>query len=60
MTAIEQVRQLLDELPKQSTLNDIMYELHVKQKIKAGLQAAKEGKTIPHDEVKRRLLNNAN
>lgn len=33
-----------------------MYELYVKQKIEAGLKAVEEGSTIPHDEMKRRLL----
>ena len=55
LTAKESAIQLISQLPDQATLNDIMYELYVKQKIKAGLQAAKEGRTIPHKEVKRRL-----
>ncbi len=33
-----------------------MYELYVKQKIGAGLKAIAEGHTVPHEEVKRRLL----
>ena len=33
-----------------------MYELYVKQKIEAGLKAVEEGRTIPHEEMKRRLL----
>lgn len=57
LNAKEEAKRLIDHLPDQATLNDIMYELYVKQKIHAGLQAAKEGRTIPHDEVKRRLLN---
>ena len=28
----------------------------MKQKIKAGLKAVEEGRTIPHEEMKRRLL----
>lgn len=58
-TLNEEAKRLIDHLSDQATLNDIMYELYVKQKIQAGLQAAKEGRTIPHDEVKRRLLNRA-
>ena len=38
-----------------AALNDIVYEFRVQQKIKAGLQAAREGRTLPHYEVKRRL-----
>lgn len=56
-TAKDVARQLIDQLPDEATLDDIMYELYVRQKIEAGLQAVEEGRTIPHDEVKRRLLN---
>ena len=33
-----------------------MYELYVKQKIDAGVAAVAEGRTVPHEEVKARLL----
>jgi predicted transcriptional regulator len=33
-----------------------MYEFYVKQKIETGLKAADEGRTVPHEEAKRRLL----
>jgi predicted transcriptional regulator len=33
-----------------------MYEFYVKQKIEAGLKAADEGRTVPHEEIKARLL----
>jgi predicted transcriptional regulator len=55
-TPKEAARQLIDQLPDQATWGDIMYELYVKQKIEAGLKAAEEGRTIPHEEMKRRLL----
>ena len=54
-TAKEVAKRLIDGLPDQATLNDIMYELYVRQKIEAGLEAVKEGRTIPHEEVKRKL-----
>ena len=55
-TAKEAVRHLIDRLPDQATWEDIMYELYVKQKIDAGLKAVEEGRAIPHEEMKRRLL----
>jgi predicted transcriptional regulator len=55
-TPKEAAKQLIDHLPEQASWDDIMYELYVKQKIEAGLRAVKEGRTIPHDEMKRRLL----
>jgi predicted transcriptional regulator len=33
-----------------------MYELYVKQKIEAGLEAVGDGRTVPHEEDKARLL----
>ncbi len=55
-SAKEAVRQTIDRLPDQATWDEIMYELYVKQKIEAGLKAVEEGRTIPHEEMKRRLL----
>lgn len=55
-SAKESARQAIDHLPDQASWEDIMYELYVKQKIEAGLKAVAEGRTIPHEEMKRRLL----
>ena len=33
-----------------------MYELYVKQKIEADLKAVEEGRTIPHEQVKARIM----
>jgi predicted transcriptional regulator len=55
-TPKEAARQLINHLPEQASWDDIMYELYVKQKIEAGLRAVAEGRTIPHEEMKRRLL----
>jgi predicted transcriptional regulator len=49
-------RAIVDKLPEQATWDDLMYELYVKQKIEAGLKAADEGRTVPHEEIKARLL----
>ena len=55
-TAKETARQVIDRLPDQATWDDVLYELYVKQKIEAGLAAAAEGKTVAHEDAKRRLL----
>ena len=52
-------RRLIDSLPDEATWDDIMYELYVKQKIEVGLEAVQEGRTIPHQEVKKRLSSDA-
>ncbi len=55
-SAKDAVRQIIDRLPDQAIWEDVMYEMYVKQKIDAGLKAVEEGRTIPHEEMKRRLL----
>ncbi|HED17481.1 MAG TPA: hypothetical protein ENI64_11790 [Gammaproteobacteria bacterium] len=57
--AKDAARQIIDHLPEQATWDDIMYELYVKQKIETGLKAADEGRTVSHQEAKKRLLGNA-
>ncbi|WP_017324467.1 hypothetical protein [Synechococcus sp. PCC 7336] len=59
-TAKDVARRLIDRLPEQATLDDIMYELYIRQKIEAGLEAAEEGRTLSHEQVKQRLLNREN
>lgn len=55
-TIREEVRDLADKLPENATWDDVMYELYVRQKIAAGVQAADEGRVVDHEEVKRRFL----
>lgn len=59
-TAKDVARRVLERLPEQATLDDIMYELYVQQKIEAGLAAAEQGQVISHEQVKSRLLHGEN
>jgi hypothetical protein len=54
-TIKENVKLLINSLPDNSTWDDIMYEIYVKQKIEKGLKEIKSGKVIPHSDVKRLL-----
>ena len=45
------VRDLLDKLPDDCTLEDVLYHLYVLQTIDRGLADAEGGRTIPHDQV---------
>jgi len=51
----ETVRALLDRLPDNCSLDDVLYHLYVIQSIENGLADAEAGRTIPHEEVRRRL-----
>lgn len=55
----EMARELIEHLPDTATFDDLMYEFYVRQKIETGLKAVNEGRTISHDEAKKRLLRDA-
>lgn len=45
------VRGLLNQLPDNCTLEDVLYHLYVIQRVEAGLADAKAGRLIPHQQV---------
>lgn len=51
MTTKEKVRELLDRLPDDCSLDDVLYHLYVVQKIDRGLADVEAGRTVPHEEV---------
>jgi predicted transcriptional regulator len=54
-TAKTEVLAILDQLPDDASLEDIQYRIYVRQKIERGLRDADEGRTVSHEEAKRRL-----
>ncbi len=55
MSVREEAKRLVDHLPATATWDDLMYEIYARQKIQTGLEAADEGRVIPHEEVKKRF-----
>jgi hypothetical protein len=53
--AKETVRALLDRLPDDCTLEDVLYHLYVVQAVARGDADAAAGRTIPHEEVEAAL-----
>jgi len=51
----EEAIRLIENLPNDSTWDDIIYEIYVKKKIDAGLKAAEEGQTVSHEDVRKRF-----
>ena len=51
----ETVRTLLDQLPDNCSLDDILYHLCVIQAVEQGREDARAGRLIPHDEIAREL-----
>ena len=54
-TAKQDVRQLLDKLPEDSTYEDIQYHIYVRQKVAKGLKDVEEGRVLSQDEVEERM-----
>ena len=51
----EEVIDLLNQLPDDSTLEEIQYHLYVRQKIQRGLQDVDQGKVQTQEEVENRM-----
>jgi len=54
-TAKDEVRQLLDRVPDDASLEDIQYYIYICQKLDRGLTAADQGRVLTQDEVERRM-----
>lgn len=53
--AKQQVRELLDALPDDCSLEDIQYHVYVHQKVLRSLREADEGKLVSQEEAERRM-----
>ncbi len=51
----QQVIQMIQSLPEDITVDDIMAELYFKLQVDSGLKELDEGKGIPHKEVEKRM-----
>jgi len=51
----QQVIEMIQLLPDEVSIDDIMAELYFKLQVDAGLRELDEGKGIPHEEVEKRM-----
>lgn len=51
----QQVIQMIQSLPEEVTVDDIIAELYFKLQVDAGLKELDEGKGIPHEEIEKRM-----
>lgn len=51
----QKVLELVEQLPPEATLDDVMERLYFLGKVERGLDQLAAGRTIPHDEVRRRF-----
>jgi len=56
MTAKEQIRQMLDELPDSNSREGLLYQLYVQHEIAMGMKAVDEGRTVSDEEARREFL----
>jgi predicted transcriptional regulator len=54
-SAKQTVRDVLRQLPDDCSLEDIQYQLYLRQKLEKSRAAVAEGRVVPHDTVKKRL-----
>ena len=53
--AKDEVRKILDQIPDDSSLEDIQYHIYVREKIEKGLQDIKDGRVLSQEEVEKRM-----
>ena len=51
----QQVIQMIQSLPEEVSIDDIMAELYFKLQVDAGLNELDEGQGIPHEEIEKRI-----
>jgi hypothetical protein len=55
MEAKKEVRDLLNRLPDDCTLDDVLYHVYVLQRVSRGVAQADAGELIPHEQVEQEL-----
>ncbi len=51
----KQAHEVIDKLPEDCSWEDVQYHLYAVEKIQKGLKCVEEGRTVSHEEVKKRL-----
>ena len=51
----QQVLEIIEALPDDSSLEDIMYELYVRSELEAGLDDFEHGRTVSSEEVLQKI-----
>jgi hypothetical protein len=55
MTVKQEVMALIEELPEETTLDEIEYHLYVRKKLDRADEAIKNGNVISHESLKERV-----
>jgi predicted transcriptional regulator len=52
----DEAHKLIDALPEEISWDDLIYQMYVRKKIAAGIEAAEQGRVVAHEEVKKQFL----
>ena len=55
MTVKDQLLKVIEQMPDESSAEELQYQLYVIEKTRRGLKSIDEGHGMTHDEAKRRL-----
>lgn len=55
LSSKDAARRIIEQMPDDASLEDIMYQLYFRATIDRGLEELRTGKTVSHEEVKRSL-----
>jgi predicted transcriptional regulator len=55
LTAKEEVKKILDQLPDDVSYEDIQYHIYVREKIERGLNDIRDGHILSQEEVEKRM-----
>lgn len=53
--AKQEALKMIDQLPDDADMDEIMYRLYVLDKIRKGQEAAEQGKTVTSEQLKREI-----
>ncbi|MCF6094750.1 hypothetical protein L1765_12340 [Microaerobacter geothermalis] len=56
MSVKNEVIKIIQEMPDNVTMEDILYKLYVRARIEEGIKELDEGKGIPHEEAMERIF----
>ncbi len=55
MSVKELAKKVIDTLPEDANMDDIIHALYIRAKFDHGISQIDEGKGIPHEEAKKRM-----
>ena len=55
MTVKKLAKSVIDKLPDEANMDDIIDALYVRIKFERGIQEIEDGKGVPHEEAKKRM-----